>query len=156
MIFLANLLKQKLNADFLDYFNRLLYKNGFVLVWGKDATYNIFKGTDLDAPVLTVELYAYNLIINDIKTQAVAVSSLTPDESIRSRVAPRLIFELITKAADLCQLPIILKASDFLELTTKFNENNLIALGFHEQILMDMSGIRSNFEYVRLARSEEL
>lgn len=149
MVILSNLVKSKVSPDFIDLINKLFYKQGIVMVWDKDTKYNLYK-TDMKTPIASFNMFLYKIKLDSNLVDSVAFTDFTPELKYKNRTIIRGIFEQITKCSDITKTSVILSASDFIESTLKFKEDNLVSLGFRSKSILDLSGIKSNFEYIRI------
>lgn len=150
---LSALIQQKVNSDFIDLINKLFFKNQTLLIWDKDTHYNLYR-TDLKTPIASFDMFTYNILEQDNVTQAIAFTNFTPEPTYQNRTIIRTIFELITQASDKLNQIIILNANDFIKSTPKFQEQNILALDFKPQNLLELTGIKSNFEYIRYPKEQ--
>lgn len=150
---LSSLIQQKVNPDFIDLINKLFFKNQTLLIWDKDTHYNLYR-TDLNTPIASFDMFAYTVLEQDNLTQAIAFTNFTPDPVYQNRTIIRTIFELIAHASDKLNQIIILNANDFIKSTPKFQEQNILALDFKPQNLLELTGIKSNFEYIRYPKEQ--
>ena len=150
---LSSLIQQKVNPDFIDLINKLFFKNQALLIWDKDTHYNLYR-TDLKTPIASFDMFAYTVLEQDKPTQVIAFTNFTPDPVYRNRTIIRTIFELISKASDKLNQIVILNANDFIKSTPKFQEQNILSLDFKPQNLLELAGIKSNFEYIRYPKAQ--
>lgn len=150
---LSSLIQQKVNPDFIDLINKLFFKNQTLLIWDKYTHYNLYR-TDLKTPIASFDMFAYTVLEQDKPTQVIAFTNFTPDPVYRNRTIIRTIFELISQASDKLNQIIILNANDFIKSTPKFQEQNILALDFKPQNLLELTGIKSNFEYIRYPKGQ--
>ena len=150
---LSSLIQQKVNPDFIDLINKLFFKKQTLLIWDKDTHYNLYR-TDLKTPIASFDMFAYTVLEQDNPTQVIAFTNFTPDPVYRNRTIIRTIFELIAQASDKLNQIVILNANDFIKSTPKFQEQNILALDFKPQSLLELTGIKSNFEYIRYPKEQ--
>ena len=150
---LSSLIQQKVNPEFIDLINKLFFKNQTLLIWDKDIHYNLYR-TDLKTPIASFDMFAYTVLEQDNPTQVIAFTNFTPDPVYRNRTIIRTIFELISQASDKLNQIVILNANDFIKSTPKFQEQNILALDFKPQNLLELTGIKSNFEYIRYPKEQ--
>jgi len=149
MKLLSELSQRKVETSWLELLNKLFYKQQLMLIWDKDNYYHIYK-TDMKNEIASFEMFSYPIILDDIKVNSWAFKNFTPEVKYRNRTIINLIFDLITKSATQLQVPVLLHSIDFSENTLKFSEDSLLKLNYHHKDIMELTGVKSNFEYIRV------
>lgn len=140
----------KLDSYWLESFIDILLRQGLYLKPMGDNKYHLItKSSDKKTPYLTFGMHQYSVRFQGQNLPCVAIDGLAPQMEYRNRSVIRTFFECLITCLDQRELPCILRET-LTDISSKYTRNFLEEIEFHSKELMNLAGIESNSQWVRM------